>query len=108
MSFLEQYDLANTPEFRKRVRMAILKVAVSVQNEDKAGLEVPLGVTYTPEELHMKRAALSFRVLTEPAQFEELFAYSVATDATVTAKDDDTRTEAVVREQWNAFAIDGK
>jgi hypothetical protein len=100
--------LADSPEFIRRVRMVLFKVAVEVQIEQSS-------VAY-----HAARSQLAYEALRDPDRFARLFAAAAA------ANDDAMRNAAftdpanpnqvnvtdaailaAVRQLWTPFAVDG-
>lgn len=106
MALIDSFDLAADPEFLKRVQAAIVKVAIIVQAEDPAQLEVTKAQP-DPVALHHLRSVLAYNVLNEPLNYARLFALAVATDESAAKEISDEIMLALVEWQWNAFSVRG-
>ena len=110
MAYQDQFDLANTPTFKERIEIAILKASAAVQAEDETGLSLPSGTTLTAQELHDKRSELAYEVLRNPTGYAVLFAKAVASDpntAGIDSESTDSDLLFTVNALWSAFAVNG-
>jgi len=105
MAYSDQFELSQNPDFVKRLRIIIVKVAIDVQAEATDVLQVPVGVTYTKQELHDLRAKLAYKVLSNPVGYAELMAYGVSANVVVSAESTDGDLEFTVSSMWNAYSI---
>jgi hypothetical protein len=103
MSYIDQWKLANfvdataTPEaedFRRRVQMAMVKVAIDVIGEAPT----------TNNETDRKRFELAFQVLSSSQGFLNAFAMAVAANPAITAASSDGDLEFTVITVWNDLA----
>lgn len=92
--FLEQQSIYADPDFQKRVKHAIVKVAIAVRNE--AASENP--------DLDARRSRLALAVLDNADVYGPRFAQSVVTNQAITSASSDADIEFTVSSVWNAFA----
>lgn len=92
MTFLDQFNTAQNPDFRRRVEMALVKAAVSVMAESAA------------TDGHAERAAFAGRVLAAPATTSGPAAAAVATNPVITSESSDGDLEFTVNSMFNALA----
>lgn len=93
MAFLAQQQLATDPTFLLKVRHAMVKAAIAIQNES----------TGTPN--HTQRAAYALKVLAAPDDYDELFSMGVVTDESISSSSTDATLENRVNALWNAYAF---
>jgi hypothetical protein len=131
--FQHNYDAAVISGFCNEVQIALIKTAVSIQNEDDTALTVPPGIptggqwgndeASQRQELHNRRGNLAVYILHDPTNFTPMFSRAIASnldlypdpnDASKVLKaSDDTRPtksdlESAVSSLWNAFSVDLK
>lgn len=106
-TLMDQYDLSYNPDFQRRMQMAVVSVARSIQAEDPEGLITPPGVkdTNPKQVLFLKRSALAYKVLYEPERYAKLFAQAAAVNPAMGDKADDQAFIDEVRASWNAFSL---
>src|SRR5205085_5449709 len=75
-SLSDQDILATNTKFINRVRQSLVATCIAIANE---------AVTVASLSLHNRRAAYASSVENNPTNFQQIFAYAVATDANVIA-----------------------
>lgn len=110
MSYQDGFDLSEKPQFKERVKLAIVKVAIDVQAEDPLELSLPKGYPSDVAALHAERSRLAFSVLHDPDGFKGRFTVAIASNPAIAAKMEaanDGDLEFTVASLWNAFSIGG-
>lgn len=92
MGFSEQHALATDEEFIKRVKMAMVKSAIYIANEDTATAG------------HAQRAQYAQAALANPESAARNMAYGVASNAVISAESSDSDIEFTINSVWNAYA----
>ena len=93
MAYKDQWNLASDGEFKRRVQVAMLSAAISIQAE----------ATATPN--HTNRANYAKLVLNSPDSYMPLFALAIcALDPALTPASPDATIQTNVNAVWNALA----
>ena len=92
-NFNDQWDIAQNPEFQRRVQQAAVKSAIAVAAEDVETAN------------HAARLAWGNQVLRSPEAYGKILAYGVLSNATIGAASIDSDIEFTVNSQWNAYAV---
>jgi len=92
MGFSEQSELANSQAFVDRVKMAMVKCAISVANEDPA------------TAYHAARVRYAQAALANPESVARCMALGVASNAVISEQSSDGDIEFTVASTWNAYA----
>jgi len=91
-SFLDQYEIANNPDFLKRVRQASIKAAIDVMAE----------LENTPN--HANRIAFANKVLIEPERYGNVLAFGVLTNAMISLASEDNDIQFTINSLFDAYA----
>jgi hypothetical protein len=94
-AFNEQWDLAQNPEFQRRVQQAAVKSAIAVAAEDAETAN------------HAARVAWGNQILRSPESYGKMLAYGVLSNAAISAASLDSDIEFTVNSQWDAYAVTG-
>ena len=92
MGFSEQHGLAQLPGFVERVKMAVVKSAIAVANEDPTTAG------------HAARVRYAQAALANPESVARCMALGVASNPVVSDKSVDGDIEFTVASMWNAYA----
>jgi hypothetical protein len=93
MALSDQSDLAVYPPFVRRVEAATVAAAVAIGNE-----------AYDGSQTAIARRALSQRVLVDPNEWGEIFAWAIASNTAITIASADSDIEWTIGSVWNAIA----
>ena len=92
--FNGQWDLAQNPEFQRRVQQAAVKSAIAVSAEDAQTAN------------HAERVAWGNQILRSPEGYGKTIAYGVLTNALIGMASSDSDIEFTVNSMWNAYAVE--
>ena len=98
MTLLEQYTLATSNDFIKKIAMCCIKASISVLGESCGGTDEP-----TNQE-HSKRAIWARNTLENPRGMAERMALGVASGGIITAESTDADIEFTVNSLVSDFA----
>jgi hypothetical protein len=96
-TFLESYETAKDPAFKKRVVSAMYKVAQAVADEATAA-------NGQAQAVYEKRQTLAYKLKYQAEALVELWALAVCAGGIVTGDSLDDAIEFTIVEKFNAFA----
>jgi hypothetical protein len=94
MAFLESYELSVNPEFRKRIQIAIAKIALDVVGEASSGIVVK----------DKRRKDLGIGILNNPSAYVERFSIAVVTNPVINSNSSDGDIEFTVSSVFDDIA----
>ena len=94
MTFTEQTQLANDPQFIQRVRQAAVSAALAVASEAASG----------NDGLDRGRQRFATAVLRDPLRYARMLSYGVVTYTTLKPDSSDTVLANALSALWNAYA----
>ena len=95
MAALDNYALATDPEFRKKVRLIMLKVALDVSGEDNSGK--------TDTFIQKRANSANFTIYNQDKAIDVL-SYLICAQGTLISQNEDSDIEYMLTQVWDSYS----